>query len=116
VSIDKHYNNKLWKLKLPLRINVFWWDLCRGVITKDNLAKWNWHGCKICVLCHQDESIKHLLFQCRFARSIWPVIQLASNLYQPASVTNIFGNWLNVIDHRFKKHIRVGGASGDVDV
>jgi hypothetical protein len=23
VSIDKHYNNKLWKLKLPLRINVF---------------------------------------------------------------------------------------------
>ncbi|KAK1619221.1 hypothetical protein QYE76_024738 [Lolium multiflorum] len=42
-----------------------------------------------------------------FARSIWSVIQLASSLYQPRSVTNIFGNWLNGIDPRFKKHIRV---------
>jgi putative heme degradation protein len=29
-------------------------------------------------------------------------------LYQPRSVVNIFGNWLNGVDDRFEKHIRVG--------
>jgi hypothetical protein len=37
---------------------------------KDNLVKQNWHGSKKCVFCHQDETIKHLFFQCRLARSI----------------------------------------------
>jgi hypothetical protein len=81
--------------------------LCKGVIlTKDNLAKRNWHGSKKCVLT--DETIKHLFFHYRFARSIWSVIQVASTLYPPQSITNIFGNWLNDIDPRFTKHIRVG--------
>jgi hypothetical protein len=57
---------------------------------------------------HQNKTIKHLFFQCRFTRSIWSVIQVASTLFLPCSITNIFGNWLNIIDHRFKKHIRVG--------
>jgi hypothetical protein len=63
---------------------------------------------KKCVFCHQDETIKHLFFQCHFARSIWSVIQVASTLFPPCSITNIFRNWLNGIDNRFKKHIRVG--------
>jgi hypothetical protein len=33
---------------------------------------------------------------------------VASTLYPPCSVTNIFGNWLNGIDYRVTKHIRVG--------
>jgi hypothetical protein len=74
---------------------------------KDNLAKWNWYGSNKCVFCHQDETIKHFFFQCRFARSIWLVIQVASTLFPPCSITNIFGNWLNGINNRFKKHIRV---------
>jgi hypothetical protein len=103
VPIDKISNDKLWKLKIPLRIKVFGWYLRKGVVlTKDNLAKRNWHGSKKCVFCHQDETIKHLFFQCRLARSIWSVIQVASNLFPPCSITNIFGNWLNEIDHRFK--------------
>jgi hypothetical protein len=109
VPIDKSDNDKLWKLKLPLCVKVFGWYLQKGVILiKDNLARRNWHGSKKCVFCHHDEAIKHLFFQCQFARSIWPVIQLASTLYQPPSVANIFGNWLNEVDDRFKKHIRVG--------
>jgi hypothetical protein len=38
-------------------------------------------------------------------------MQVASTLYPPCSVTNIFGNWLNGIDYRFKKHIRVGSIA-----
>jgi hypothetical protein len=109
MPIDKVSNDKLWKLKITLRIKVFGWYLRKGVVlTKDNLAKRNWHRSKKYAFCHQDETIKHLFFQCRLSRSIWSVIQMASTLFPPCSITNIFGNWLNDIDNRFKKHIRVG--------
>jgi hypothetical protein len=63
VPIDKISNNKLWKLKILLRIKVFGWYLRKGVVlTKDNLAKQNWHGSKKCVFYHQDKTIKHLFF------------------------------------------------------
>jgi hypothetical protein len=106
-------NNKLiWKMKIPLKTKVFAWYLRRGVIlTKDNLAKRNWQGSKSCVFCHQDETIKHLFFQCRFAKSIWSIIQMSSTLYPPRSVPNIFGNWLNGVDHRYKTLIRVGAIA-----
>jgi hypothetical protein len=81
-------NNKMiWKMKIPLKTKVFGWYLRRGVIlTKNNLAKRNWHGNKSCVFCHHDETIKHLFFQCRFARSIWSIIQVASTLYPSRSL------------------------------
>jgi hypothetical protein len=63
------------------------------------------------VFCNQDETIKYLLFQCRFARSIWSIIQVASNLYLPTSVANIFGHWLHHIDLRFRTLIRVGALA-----
>jgi hypothetical protein len=111
--IDKSSNDKLWKLKISLRIKVFGWYLRKEVVlTKDNLAKKNWHESKKCVFCPQEETIKHLFFQCHLARSIWPVIQVASTLIPPCSITNIvFGNWLNGINNRFKKHIRVGAIA-----
>jgi hypothetical protein len=71
----------------------------------------DWHGSRKCVFYHHDETIKHLLFQYLCARSIWLVIQVASTLYPPCSIANIFGNWFNKIDHRFKKHIRVGAIA-----
>jgi hypothetical protein len=40
----------IWKLKVPLKIRIFMWFLHRKVLlTKDNLAKRKWLGCKICV-------------------------------------------------------------------
>jgi hypothetical protein len=60
VPIDIDYNNKLLKLKIPLQTKVYAWYLHKGVIlTKDNLAKQNWHGSKKYVFCHKDETIKH---------------------------------------------------------
>jgi hypothetical protein len=98
----------LWKMRLPLRIKIFTWYLRRGVIlTKDNLRKRNWHGSSKCCFCPFDKTIRHLFFQCRVARSIWSTIQIASNLYPPSSMPNIFGNWLHGIDKRDRIHIRV---------
>jgi hypothetical protein len=102
-------NKKIWKMKIPLKTKIFGWYVRRGVIiTKDNLVKRNWHGSSLCVFCHHDETIKHLFFQCCFARSIWSIIQVASKLYPPTSVAHIFGNWLHGIDIRFRMFIRVG--------
>ena len=85
------------------------WYLRRGVVlTKDNLARRNWPGSKKCCFCTHNETIKHLFFQCKFARSTWSVIQIASNLYPHTSVANIFGHWLDGISNRFKTLIRVG--------
>jgi hypothetical protein len=37
----------IWKLKVPLKIRIFMWFLHRKVLlTKDNLAKRKWLGCK----------------------------------------------------------------------
>ena len=42
----------LWKLKIPLKIKIFMWFLHRKVLlTKDNLAKRNWHGDTKCSFC-----------------------------------------------------------------
>ena len=99
-------------MKIPLKIKVFTWYLCRGVIlTKDNLVKQNWHESTKCMFCPQQETIKHLFFECSFARSIWSSIQIASNLYQPKSVANKFDNWLHGIDKKYKTVIRVGAIA-----
>jgi hypothetical protein len=93
----------IWKMKILLKNNFFGWYLRRGVIlTKDNLVRQNWQDNKRCVFYREDEPIKHLFFQCRFARSTWSIIQVASNLYPSHSVANIFGNWLHGIDTRLE--------------
>ena len=102
-------NKKLWKMKMPLKVKIFAWSARRGVIlTKDNLVKHNWHGSKKCVFCQHDETITHLFFQCEFGRSIWSAVQIDSTLQPPRTVTNIFSNWLNGVDPRFKLFSRMG--------
>jgi hypothetical protein len=111
-DVPVNHNKKIWKLKIPLKTKVFGWYLHRGVIlTKHNLVKQNWHGSSQRVFCHQDEMINHLFFHYRFARSIWSLIQVASTLYPPTSVANIFGNWLHGIGTRFRMLIRVGALA-----
>ena len=61
--------------------------------------------------CQHDETITHLFFRCEFARSIWSAIQIGSTLHPPRTVANIFGNWLNGVDPRFKLFSRVGAIT-----
>jgi hypothetical protein len=102
VSVDNFFLDK------DLNTKVFVWYLSGGVVlTKDNLVKCNWHGSTNCVFCHHDETIEHLFLRCKLAKSTWSVIQVGSTLYLPCSVANIYGNWLNSVDIRFKILIRV---------
>ena len=64
-------NKKLWKLKIPLKINIFLWYLKQGVIlTKHNLARRNWQGSQQCRFCHKDETIQYLFFDCHVTRLV----------------------------------------------
>ena len=67
----------LWKLKVPLKIKIFMWFVHKKVIlTKDNLLKRQWNGCKRCAFCQSDETVEHLFIHCPVARNIWQLIHL----------------------------------------
>jgi hypothetical protein len=105
-------NKGLWKVKAPLEIKIFLWYLCRGVVlTKDNLVKCNCHGSKQCCFCDKDETIKHLFFECRFARAVWSVIQATSSLSQSHSVSSMFGSWLCGLSKELKSLALLGAAT-----
>lgn len=59
-----HVNNRvkvtqeIWHLKLPIKIKLFMRYFKNGVIlTKNNLARRNWNGSKLCNVCSKSESI-----------------------------------------------------------
>jgi hypothetical protein len=84
----------------------------RGVVlTKDNLAKRNWQGSVLCYFCHDDETIQHLFFKCPFAHAIWNIVQVATNLYLPQSVSNIFGTWMWGLNKEQKSLALTGAAA-----
>ena len=85
------------------------WFLHRKVIlTKDNLVKRNWQGCKKCYFCDHEETIQHLFFDCPFTKVLWRIVHLAFNITPPKNTTNLFGNWLTGVNKKDKEHIRVG--------
>jgi hypothetical protein len=122
-SVKSHYlalihvdvpnlNKRLWKLKACLKIKIFLWYLRRGVIlTKDNLAKRNWHGNVKYCFCHKDETIKHLFFECHFARTMWNLVQVATKLYPPCSISNLFNSWLRGINKDLKQLVLLRAPS-----
>ena len=91
---NSNRSKMLWRLKLPLKIKVFLWNLCRGaILTKDNLARRRWNGSLTCSFCNNNESIHHLFFDCYIAKSIWRIIYFALKIDMPISINHIIGSW-----------------------
>jgi hypothetical protein len=101
-------NNMIWEMKIPLKTKVFCGTFAKGsFLPKTTLVIANGTAVRSVFFCHQHETIKHLFFHFHFSRSIWAITQIGFTLYPSRSVTNIFGNWLNRVDNRFKMLIRV---------
>lgn len=110
-STTPNVNRDMWKMKAPLKIKLFLWYLRKGVIlTKDNLAKRNWHGSLTCVFCHKEETINHLFFECRLARSVWNIVQMATGFNPPHNVEHMFGGWLLGLNKILKSVFLLGAA------
>jgi hypothetical protein len=95
IELDTHASKQglIWNLKAPMKIKIFLWHLRRGVmLTKDNLARRNWHDSEKYCFCHKNETIKHLFFECCFARAVWGCIHVALGLPQPRSISHMFGS------------------------
>jgi len=84
----------IWQTKLPLKIKIFMWYLKRGVIlTKDNLARRNWHGDKTCSVCHSLETTQHLFFNCSYAKFLWRSIHILFAIPPPQNINDLFVHW-----------------------
>ena len=81
------------------------------ILTNDNFARRNWHEMKTCCFCHEDETIQHLFFDCRFARMTWALIHMAFRISKPFNVSNLFGTWLSGFDRNIRKIILLGAAT-----
>lgn len=106
------YDTTLWKLKIPLKIKIFMWYVKRKVVlTKDNLARRNWQGNKMCAFCSQQETIQHLFFNYHFAKNLWRVVQCTFNIDTPTSVGHLFNDWACSVGSRLKKFMLVGASA-----
>ena len=64
------------------------------LLIKDNLARRNWIGSKVCSFCNWEETIQHLFFDCAYARFFWRAIHLVFGLAPPKDVDDLFNHWL----------------------
>jgi hypothetical protein len=100
----------LWKLKIPLKIKFFMWFLNKKkvLLTKDNLAKRKWNGCKKCCFCDAEETNEHLFISCPLKKILWHIIFFTYNIPPPTNIKNMFGDWLNGIDNKIRDRIGIG--------
>jgi len=84
-------------MKIPLKNKIFMWFLKGGgvILTKDNLVRRIWNGSKVCCLCNKLETIKHLFFDCHYARFLWRAVHWVFGITPPTSVSHLFGDGQN---------------------
>jgi hypothetical protein len=84
---------RVWKAKIPLKINIFLWLVSHNsILTKDNLSKRKWKGNTSCAFCNETKSGPHLFFQCPTAKYVWSL--LAYSLGSVCGPSNIDQYWL----------------------
>ncbi|KAJ3683329.1 hypothetical protein LUZ60_013556 [Juncus effusus] len=72
----------IWKIKIPLRIQIFLWEQKQNrILTLDNLQKRGHHVANGCFLCRKDlETVLHISEGCDFVRCHWQLLRTAMNL------------------------------------
>jgi hypothetical protein len=82
----------------------------RVIFTKDNLARRNWNGSKVCYFCNKLEAIQHLFFDCYYDHFLWRVVDWVFGIAPPTSVSHLFGGW-SKLGHRKHNLLVLIGAS-----
>jgi hypothetical protein len=83
------HNKWIWRTKIPLKIKIFMWQLCRNALpTRENLRKRNWMGSPLCSFCNQVETCDHLFFACNTSKVVWGV--LGSTMGASCAPTNFW--------------------------
>lgn len=89
-----HVSQDIWRIKIPSKIKVSMWYLKQGVVlTKDNLARRNWHGDIRCSFCYLPENIQHLFLDCFYAKSLWRAVHILFGIAPHRSIKDLFVSW-----------------------
>lgn len=84
----------------------------KGVaVTKDNLAKRKWKGNISCCWCSQDESIKHLFFECPMAKLLRTIISFIFGFQPPADNSDMFGPWIHGFPRKYRSFLLIGATA-----
>lgn len=85
------------------------WFVHKGVVlTKDNLMKRSWRDRSNCCYSDQHETIRHLFLDCPLVKLLWRAVHITFNVIPPTCINSIFTTWLNEVDVRVSKLIRIG--------
>jgi hypothetical protein len=104
----KYHHKYLWKIRVPIKIEVFMWFLHNKVlVTKDNLIKRKWQGSDKCCFCDHKETMQHLFLRCTLAKMVWRIVYMAFSIIPAKNIKKLFGNWLVGVSKIEKAHIRV---------
>ena len=123
-SVKSHYwglinqnvsnaNKGLWKLKIPLNLILkYFFGTLNAVSFSQRIILRNETGKAInSVVCHENETIQHMFFDCRFTRLVWATIYAAWGLPRPRDVSSMFGNLMIGVPKEYKQLVRVGAAA-----
>jgi hypothetical protein len=84
------YEPSVWKLHIPPRVQFFLWLITKNrLLTRDNLRKRKRIDDMSCLMCCEQESTNHLLFECCVSQQIWID-------YNDVFEWNIGSNYMNV--------------------
>ena len=65
----------IWDAKLPLKIQIFLWQMAQNaILTRDNMKNRLWPGDPCCSFCDKLETAQHLLFLCPVSRVVWRIV------------------------------------------
>jgi len=69
-----HRLHSVWSVRLSYKLRVFaWMVLYQSLPTKARLAK-TCLSDGLCTVCHNSETVKHIFWECQFARTCWGYI------------------------------------------
>jgi hypothetical protein len=86
----------VWSIEVPPKIHLFLWLLSHNKLaTVDNLNKRGMTKPTQCKFCDEDESIKHLFFECVVSKNIWGYVCEFFGFDIGKDYISVAGKWLN---------------------
>lgn len=81
---------KLWYLKIPHKMRMFLWRVCRNNVLVHNMLIGKGVNVTImCPMCNMDvEHLLYIFFDCRFALDCWKVMNMTYDMREAISVPN----------------------------
>lgn len=76
---------KVWKLTLPPKIHIFWWQVANNFLpTKEVLFQRHVDRETVCATCGAaDETLFHIAFECSMARRFWEEVKKLTGIKVP---------------------------------